>query len=200
VIDSKALGVDYQPAVNAVGSNPLPASFDVDVRQLADLSQIDAMARGLPIVDSGSNNQVTDYNKDVIPRLQSAIFWIRLIGIVLGVILAIISLVIIMNTIRTAVYIRRTEIEIMKLVGATDWFVRWPFIIEGVLGGILAAVFGGTVVAVAYRLVLHQVNTSFLGIGYDAAFLTGLLFLLLAVGAALGAFGSYLGVRRFLNV
>ena len=105
-----------------------------------------------------------------------------------------------MNTIRTAVYIRRTEIEIMKLVGAGDWFVRWPFILEGVFGGVLAAAFGATVVAVAYRFVLTQANTqAFLGVSFDGPYLSAMLVLLVAFGATLGGFGSFLGVRRFLH-
>ena len=68
---------------------------------------------------------------------------IEWVGAIIAVILMTISIVIIMNTIRTAVYSRRTEIEIMKLVGATDWFVRWPFILEGMLGGLIAAIFSG---------------------------------------------------------
>jgi cell division transport system permease protein len=116
------------------------------------------------------------------------------------VVLAVISLVIIMNTIRTAVYIRRTEIEIMKLVGAGDWFVRWPFILEGVFGGVLAAAFGATIVGLAYRFVLGQANNqTYLGVSFDGPFLTAMVVLLVAFGAALGGFGSFLGVRRFLH-
>jgi len=192
-------GLDFEHALKVLDSNPLPASLELNVKQLTDLAALDATANAMPVADT-VNGHATDYNKDVIPTLHSVIFWVQLIGLILGLILAIISLVIIMNTIRTAVYIRRTEIEIMKLVGATDWFVRWPFILEGILGGVMAAVLGGTIVAVLYRFLLKQANTSFLGIAYDGTFLTLILVVLGLGGAALGAFGSYLGVRRFLNV
>jgi cell division transport system permease protein len=196
---SEQRGLDFQQALQALGSNPLPASLELDVKQLSDLAALNDEAKGIPVVDNAKGHG-TDYNQDVIPNLQRAIFWIELIGVILGLILGAISLVIIMNTIRTAVYIRRTEIEIMKLVGATDWFVRWPFILEGMLGGILAAIFGGAVVAVLYQMLLKQANASFLGIAYDGGFLIVVLLLLALAGSALGAFGSYLGVRRFLNV
>ena len=201
VVEEQKRGFQLQNVITALqGSNPLPASIDLHVRSLADLGQFNTLAGGLPIVDT-SVGKPTDYSPDVIPRLQSVIFWTDTVGGVLSALLAIISLVIIMNTIRTAVYIRRTEIEIMKLVGASDWFVRWPFILEGVFGGILAAAFGATVVGIAYHLVLSQANASvYLGIPYDGAFLTGLIVVLVAVGAALGGVGSFLGVRRFLHV
>jgi cell division transport system permease protein len=200
VIIFKNRGLNTDDVLGVLDTNPLPASIDLKVRKLSELSQMNTLAESLPIVDS-SAGRATTYDANVIPRLQTAVTWIFGIGVVLSVVLAIISLVIIMNTIRTAVYIRRTEVEIMKLVGATDWFVRWPFILEGVFGGVLAAVFGSTIAAVAYRILLNQGNTqTFLGIGFDRSYLTALIAILVAVGAGLGAFGSYLGVRRFLNV
>jgi cell division transport system permease protein len=200
VLVAKQRGLDFQPEISTIGSNPLPASIDLHVRSLADLTQLNALAGALPIVDT-SQGHATDYNPDVIPRLQAVIFWTEVIGWTLSGLLALISLVIIMNTIRTAVYIRRTEIEIMKLVGAGDWFVRWPFILEGMFGGILAAAFGTAIVSLAYRFVLGQANAHFfLGIGMDSSFLSVLVLILVLVGAGLGGVGSFLGVRRFLHV
>ena len=199
VVAAQQRGLQLQPAINTLGTNPLPASIDLHVRTLGDLGQFATLAKSLPVVDTSSGS-ATDYSPTVIPRLQTLITWTVWVGGVLSVVLAVISLVIIMNTIRTAVYIRRTEIEIMKLVGAGDWFVRWPFLLEGVFGGVLAAAFGGTVIAVAYRFVLTQANTqAFLGVSFDGRYLTAMVVLLLAFGAALGGFGSFLGVRRFLH-
>ena len=199
VVAAQQRGLQLQPAINTLGTNPLPASIDLHVRTLGDLGQFATLAKSLPVVDTSSGS-ATDYSPTVIPRLQTLITWTVWVGGVLSVVLAVISLVIIMNTIRTAVYIRRTEIEIMKLVGAGDWFVRWPFILEGVFGGVLAAAFGGTAIAVAYRFVLTQANTqAFLGVSFDSRYLTGMIVLLVAFGAALGGFGSFLGVRRFLH-
>jgi cell division transport system permease protein len=199
VVAAQQRGLQLQPAINTLGTNPLPASIDLHVRTLGDLGQFATLAKSLPVVDTSSGS-ATDYSPTVIPRLQTLITWTVWVGGVLSVVLAVISLVIIMNTIRTAVYIRRTEIEIMKLVGAGDWFVRWPFILEGVFGGVLAAAFGGTAIAVAYRFVLTQANTqAFLGVSFDGRYLTAMVVLLLAFGATLGGFGSFLGVRRFLH-
>lgn len=200
VVQAKQQGLNFQGAIATIGSNPLPASIDLHVKSLADLTQLNTVASALPIVDN-SQGHATDYNPDVIPRLRAVIFWTEVIGWSLAAVLAVISLVIIMNTIRTAVYIRRTEIEIMKLVGAGDWFVRWPFILEGMFGGILAAAFGTVVVSFAYRFVLDQANTrTFLGVTADSTFLTLVVVGLVVGGALLGGVGSALGVRRFLHV
>ena len=194
-IEAQSKGTDITQAVNALGSNPLPASLNVDVRQLRYLVQLDQVARADPIVDQ---SQPTDYNSDVTPKIQTAITGIEIVGGVLSGMLLVISLVIIMNTIRTAVYARRTEIEIMKLVGATDWFVRWPFILEGVLGGVFAAVLSSGIVALGYRVAVGATNGDLFAIPFDGAFTAVLISALFAGGAVVGAIGSYLGVRRFL--
>ena len=188
---------DIQQALQTLGSNPLPASLNLNVRQLTDLSSFDQLAKSTPIVDKTT---ATDYNPDVINKLHAVIAWVIGIGIAISVILFAVSIVIIMNTIRTAVFARRTEIEIMKLVGATDWFVRWPFILEGMIGGVLAAIFACGVVFAGYRLFVQALQRSLLSVTFDASF-TAILLILLVVGAiVVGGFGSYLGVRRFLTV
>ena len=193
--EAQSKGTDIATAVTALGSNPLPASLNVDVKQLRYLQQLDQVARNDPIVDQ---TQPTDYNSDVTPKIQAAINIIEIVGAVLSGMLLVISLVIIMNTIRTAVYARRTEIEIMKLVGATDWFVRWPFILEGVLGGVIAAVLASALVAGAYRVAVGATHGDLFSIPFDASFTLVLVGALFAGGAIVGAIGSYLGVRRFL--
>ena len=184
-------------ALQTLGSNPLPASLNLTVRRLTDLGALDSMARNSPIVDKST---ATDYNPDVINKLHTLIDIIEIVGAVIAAILFVVSVVIIMNTIRTAVYARRTEIEIMKLVGATDWFVRWPFILEGILGGVLAAVFSGAIVAGGYNLFVHYTHSSIFGVPFDGPYTFALLVILAVGGVAVGAFGSFLGVRRFLNV
>jgi cell division transport system permease protein len=191
---------DIQSALSALsatgGGNPLPASLNLDVKRLTDLAALDDMAKATPIADKTT---ATDYNKDVIGKLNTVIAVIQWVGGVIAAILLVISLVIIMNTIRTAVYARRTEIEIMKLVGATDWFVRWPFILEGMIGGLLAAVFSGGIVYAGYRLFVHSAQHSLFSIPFDATFTIVLLVMLVVGGIAVGALGSFIGVRRFLT-
>lgn len=194
--EAQSKGTDIATAITALGSNPLPASLNVDVRQLRYLQQLDSVARANPITDP---TQPTDYNPDVTPKIQAAINIIEGVVGFVSLMLLVVSLVIIMNTIRTAVYARRTEIEIMKLVGATDWFVRWPFLLEGILGGVLGAILAGLVVLGAYRLVVSVTAGNLFAIPFDGVFTLVVMAGLFAGGAIIGALGSYLGVRRFLS-
>jgi cell division transport system permease protein len=190
----------FAESLRVLGSNPLPASLNVTLRQMNDLQSINDLAKTSPIVQQG--NLATDYNPDVISKLNSFIVGISVVAGVVVVVLFFISLVIIMNTIRTAVYVRRREIEIMKLVGATDWFVRWPFLLEGVLGGVLAALVAGVLVAVGYNVLVSTLRHKllFFPLQFDGTYLGLILLLTAAAGILLGALGSYLGVRRFLAV
>lgn len=188
---------DIQQALQTLGSNPLPASLNLEVRKLTDLASFDKLAKATPIVD---RTTATDYNPDVINKLNAVIAWVIGIGVAISLMLLVVSLVIIMNTIRTAVYARRTEVEIMKLVGATDWFVRWPFILEGMIGGVIAAICSGGIIFAGYHLFVQAAQRSLLSVPFDATFITLLLLLLVAGSIVVGGLGSYLGVRRFLAV
>jgi len=114
----------------------------------------------------------------------------------------IVSVVIVMNTIRTAVYHRRKEIEVMKLVGATEWFVRGPFVLEGIMTGLIAATIALALLAVAYEPAVAQFKSDvgFIPLSYDPAFISSLARDLLIAGALLGAVGSYIGVRRYVRI
>lgn len=190
----------FAESLRVLGSNPLPASLNVTLKRESDLGWLNSYAHTSPIVQQG--NLATDYNPDVINKLNSMIWAISVVAAVVVVVLFFISLVIIMNTIRTAVYVRRREIEIMKLVGATDWFVRWPFLLEGMIGGVLAAVLSGILVAIGYNLAVSTLHLKllFFPLHYDGAYLTVVLMGTAGAGILLGALGSYLGVRRFLAV
>lgn len=191
----------YQQDLATLGAtnNPLPASLNVSVKRLQDLKTMAAIAKTSPLVDPATQ---TDYSPTVINRLQELIVVIRIVGIAITVILGFISLVLIMNAIRTAVYVRRVEIEIMKLVGATDWFVRWPFIVEGMIGGIIAAVLANIVLTGGFHVIIAYLRNNLLtyALNYDAAYLAFTWLLIVVVGMGIGALGSYLGVRRFLHV
>jgi cell division transport system permease protein len=182
--------------------NPFPASVNLDLYHIEDLAAIDSSVRNEPIVDHGARANATNYDPNTIPRLRNLILYFQIAGAVVGVVLACISLVIIMVTIRTAVAIRQREIEIMKLVGATDWFVRMPFIIEGILSGIMAALAASALIAVTYKPSIEASKRliGFFPFAYDGAYLAVMVGVLVVGGAVLGAFGSFLGVRRFLTV
>jgi cell division transport system permease protein len=182
-----------------IDGNPLDAKLDVRVRNLTDVSAIDAIARQWPGVDPINP---TNYQGDFVNRMLQLSSWLGIAGIGLMAILVVVSVVIVMNTIRTAVFHRRKEIEVMKLVGATEWFVRGPFVIEGVMTGLIAAAVALLVLVLSYppAVARFSADISFIPLSYDPTFITSLARDLLVGGALLGALGSYIGVRRFVRL
>ena len=182
-----------------IEGNPLSAKLEVRVRDLADVAAIDALARQWRGADP---SDPTDYQGDFINRMLILSSWLSWAGVALLAILVVISVVIVMNTIRTAVYHRRQEIEVMKLVGATEWFVRGPFVLEGILTGVVAAGVALGLLVLAYRPFVERFRTDlfFVPLTYDPAFVGRLAQDLLLGGALLGALGSYIGVRRFVRI
>ena len=182
-----------------IEGNPLAAKLEVHVARLADVSAINDIASRWRGAD---RNDPTDYQGEFITRMLRLSQWVNLAGLVILGILLVVSVFIVMNTIRTAVYHRRQEIEVMKLVGATEWFVRGPFVIEGILTGLLAAGISLGLLLLAYRPFVDKFHSDlfFIPLGYDPTFVTELARDVLLAGAVLGALGSYIGVRRFVRI
>ncbi len=182
-----------------IDGNPLDAKLDVRVKNLSDVASIDAMARNWTGVDP---TDPTNYQGDFVNRMLDLSEWMALAGVGLLIVLCVVSVVIVMNTIRTAVYHRRKEIEVMKLVGATEWFVRGPFVIEGIMTGVIAAAFALALLVIAYEPAVQQFKSDvgFIPLSYDPSFISSLARDLLVAGALLGALGSYIGVRRYVRI
>ena len=197
----KQFTADPQNSILAqqIQGNPLDAKLDVRVRNLNDVAAIDRLARGWSGVDP---TDPTNYQGDFVNRMLQLSQWLELAGAGLLIVLLIVSVVIVMNTIRTAVYHRRKEIEVMKLVGATEWFVRGPFVIEGVMTGLIAAAIALALLVVGYEpvVVRFKSDVGFIPLSYDPAFISSLARDLLLAGALLGALGSYIGVRRYVRI
>lgn len=187
-------------AYQLLGSNPLPDTFHVIPDNPANVLAIRATLTppGGPIdssIQSVSNKK--SYTKKAL-ELTSAVRWG---GLAFALLLTIASVLLIANTIRLSLYARRREVEVMKLVGATDWFIRWPFVIEGVIvgagGGIIAiVVLGITKVALLDPLfsgwsLVSEIKT----IAFPA-----LIAVMLAASVMVSAVGSGLSLRRFLRV
>lgn len=188
-----------QDLVKAIEGNPVPAKLEVHVRALGDVGAIDGMARQWRGAD---RTDPTDYQGDFISRMIRLSGWLNVAGLAMLAMLVVVSIVIVMNTIRTAVYHRRQEIEVMKLVGATEWFVRGPFVVEGVMTGVIAASLALGLLLGFYRPFVQrfQADLFFIPLSYDPHFVTVLGQDLMLGGALLGALGSYIGVRRFVRI
>ncbi len=142
-------------------------------------------------------------NEESIDKLVSIADYIRNFSLWIIIALAIVSIFIISNTIKLTVFTRRKEINIMKFVGATDWFIRWPFIIEGIAIGIIGAGASIGIIVAGYGAIVNVVNSlniMFLTVK-PLAELTGIIIgSSLGLGAILGGLGSLISVRKHLNV
>lgn len=130
--------------------NPLPASLRVNLYKAEDLADINSFFSGgkyEALVDSTSYEK----NGDIVNRLISFGSYIKKGGIALSLIFLITSLIVVLNTIRMTIYTRREEIEIMRLVGATSWYIRWPFILEGAFYGFVSMIIATIALAIGLK-------------------------------------------------
>ncbi len=189
--------VDQQDLLEVLQTNPLPASVELRLNDPAAVAGIAEELRGMSHMFEDVVVPI-----DVVERLIAISNVARVVGSVMVIGLTSVSLFVIVNTIRIAVYARRQEIEIMKLVGATDWFVRGPFVIEGAMIGVIGAGIAAITLVVLYAQAAPTVTRviSFLPISTDAAFVTNLAVFTVLVGLVVGSVGSYFSVRRYLAV
>jgi cell division transport system permease protein len=182
--------------VQNVDPAALPASYRVKLKNPNQVEAVRVRVQGRPGVD-----EVT-YGGDVIKRLLRIIGLLRSITLAMTLILLAAAILLIANTIRLAVYARRREIGIMKLVGATNWFVRVPFIFEGIIEAAAGAVMAAGVIYLGKALVLDKIQQQipFLQLSVGLDFVGKVFILLLAVGIIVGAMGSTIALRRHLEV
>jgi cell division transport system permease protein len=188
-----------------LGSNPLPDLLRVTPERPEDIVQVrDALAPMSPsgqrtVIDS-SIDEVKD-RKENTDKILSATRVVKLTMGLLAGLLALASLLLVANTIRLSMYARRREVEVMKLVGATDWFIRWPFVIEGVLVGALGGITAIVLLGVVKVSLVDPLAKDFALIAAPDTMNFGLLIaVLLGAAIAVSALGSGLSLRRFLRV
>ena len=192
----KRLG-EQQKLLAALGEdNPFPASFEIQVDNPERIPQLVAQFQQMPGVETAK------FGQEVVEHLFQLTRVLRIGGILLIVLLAIATLFIISNTIRITVFARRREVNIMKYVGATDWFIRWPFLLEGMLMGFAGAVIASLILVQGYNAIQAKIYgtlaffpmlPSWPTMGYLSA---GLI----CVGTLIGALGSSISLRKFLDV
>lgn len=196
-------------SLEVVGDNPFPASIEI---RASDPSKYEAITvflehdryRELVDVDLAGKQKITyRQNQRVIDRLTAILAAARAIGLVLGIGLAAIAVVIAYNTVRLAIYNSRDEIAVMQLVGASYGFVRGPFIIEGLLHGIIASVFTMAVLYPSLWWIGAKTTAAFGGLSVFAYFVSNVYIisaLVFVLGIGLGALSSLLAIRRYLRV
>ena len=174
-----------------------PASLRCTLDNPNEAEAIRRQFSGYPGVKSVAVPSGTIHNIETVSRYLQVIF------VVLAVILLLSASVLILNTIRLAIFARRREVSVMKLVGATNWFIRVPFMFEGVVQGLIGALFASMAVFSLHLVLDWRSNTKTGNILYQMRMPTGEVLVttlgVLLIGVVIGSLGSYLGIRRFLD-
>lgn len=193
----KQLGEQNKSLVEGLEKdNPMPNSYIVKVDNPETVTGVVNALKGMPGIESVKDG------REIVDKILSITNTIKWVGSIIFIILIGVSLFLIGNTIKIIVYSRRREIGIMKYIGATDWFIRWPFIIEGVIIGITGAIIADVLVFYAYKLAYAKITSGLLMMQLvPVSFVnTYILVLFILFGAAIGAAGSVLSIRKFLAV
>lgn len=186
-----------QGLLDAINGNPLPASYQMSFQtpeQLKTAAEVVAKYQGVETVQ---------YGKDIIEQLYKVAQVIRLSGIVLIIFLAGAELFIISNTIRLTVFARRREIQIMKYVGASNGFIRWPFLFEGMVIGFLGSGFASLILWEGYKTVVSEMAAAglvFIPMIPLWPFMGYTTLIILAAGIVIGVMGSAISLRKYMKV
>ena len=179
--------------------NPLPASFEIIFKDV-NIRQLDPQKMKEEI-EKIEGVQEVQYSEEWLDRLEGLVYVLKVAGFVIAGFLCLAVLFITTNTIKLTIYSRRDEVEILKLVGATDWFVKMPFLIEGTIQGLVGGVIALSVLFLLF-LLFSLDNVHIIGLPVlEIVFLpmAHLAFILL-LGLILGLVGSFIAVGRFIDV
>ena len=192
--------------VDELGGNPLPASINVELSDPQAVEQVAASIEANEtfkrIADEPNPADSLKYGQRTVERLFSVTNYIRYVGLALIILLVFISLVFINNTIRLAIMARRKEIAIMRLVGASNGFIRGPFLMEGALHAVIGALLAAGCIELLRQFALPRLQQSlaFLPISIDGSTFLLIYLVLLVAGLIIGLIGSAFAMRRYLKV
>ena len=177
-------------------NNPLASSYIVTLEDASYAGDVSKAVEYMTCVESITNQQ------ELIEKISNVVDFVQILGIVLFFVFIGVSIFLIMNTIKLAVYSRRREVGIMKFVGATDWFIRWPFVIEGMIIGAVGSLLATAILYFIYRGVFGFIASNLLiaNLVPVSFVLTTLLGGFLLGGIVVGAIGSIAALRKFLVV
>lgn len=179
-----------------VGKNPLPDCYEIKAENPQNVSNL------AQEISNMSGIYKVNYGQGVVERLFQVTKWVRIISIGFIVLLAMGAVFLIATTIRLAIFARRKEIYLMKLIGATDWFIRWPFFLEGIILGSLGSLISIVLLAWGYSSLISSLQTSlfFIPLIYQQSQLINVYLALFATGSLLGVMGTYISLNKFLDV
>lgn len=179
----------------------LPVSFIIKLKNSDESAEMVERIKSMKGIES------VQYSQTAVDFISKSAYWVKLISVILLLSLLSVSFFIISNTIKLTVFARRKEINIMKYIGATDWFIRLPFIIEGIIIGIIGAVLAFVLVCYGYTAVEGKITGEMSSLGVDFIRLQrvssigfNIIGINLLLGTALGAVGSAASIRKYLHV
>ncbi|MGL5351907.1 MAG: permease-like cell division protein FtsX, partial [Clostridium sp.] len=177
-------------------NNPLPSSFIVKLESPDVASAVGESVKDMVGIESVSSQQ------DLIDTITKFVDGFKILGMGLFILFVGVSIFLITNTIKLTVYSRRREVGIMKFVGATDWFIRWPFIIEGIIIGAVGSLASSVLLFFTYKAVVSAIVTNMFYVSLvPVTFVfSTLIWIFLAGGMIVGAIGSFVALRKFLVV
>lgn len=180
---------------SVVEENPLPASFEIKANDPKMIEQIASK------VEKYKNVEEVEYGRGIVERLLNFTNIFRAAGISILILLIFASILIISNIMKITVYARRDEIEIMSLVGATRWFIKWPFILEGFLQGIISAILSTLILYKFYFVVIDKIHQTapFLPVVWDKKELLVIGLALIGLGSLVGFLGSMFSVGKYIS-
>jgi cell division transport system permease protein len=196
---------DLKDSINQLNRNPLPPSFKLDLDDPDNLESVRAAlsppdSAGKPQPISPVIQEVNDARQET-NQIRKVTGALKIVLIVIAALLLIASLMLVANTIRLSIYARRREVEVMRLVGATNWFIRWPFVIEGVIVGILGAAIAVAILWLGKVTIVDPLADNFALVdNLSTMGFVPLVAMLLASAVVVSALGSGITLRRFLRV
>lgn len=186
------VGEEYQALYEGLeNDNPIPASFIVKLDNLEQSKNVQEQILKIDGVDSADINEQTAQTLVYIGNI------LNVVGIVVLLVLLAISVFIISNTIKITMYARRKEISIMKYVGATDGFIRLPFMIEGMLIGLVDAILSTLIVSIAYSNIWSNYQDALVSFGTISQ---ELIIIYIVLGVGIGIVGSTMSIKKYLDV
>jgi cell division transport system permease protein len=197
---------DLKGSISELNSNPLPPSFDLTLDDPDNLESVRAAllppnSAGKPTPISSAIDPPIGQDRENATKIREVTGAVKIVLLVIAALLLVASLLLVANTIRLSIYARRREVEVMRLVGATNWFIRWPFMIEGVVVGLTGAAIAVGILLLGKVTIVDPLADDFALVdNLSTMGFVPLVAMLVAAAVCVSALGSGITLRRFLRV